>query len=231
MAEKANILVEQLETKSFIVIPCYNSGKYISGTVNQLREFGYSNIIVVNDGSTDDSHEIIETLPVSYARHLVNLGQGAALRTGTKIALQQGAETIVHFDADGQHQASDIASMLEALNNVDIVIGSRFIKENAQVPWSKKYFILKPAIAVNWVFSGLWLTDAHNGFRVMNRTAAEKINITQNMMAHATEILSEIKKHNLRYQEVPVNILYNEYGQNWKGGIRIIFDLIRQNLL
>jgi len=77
----------------------------------------------------------------------------------------------------------------------------------------------------------LKLTDAHNGFRALTRDAAQKILIEQNRMAHGTEIIAEIKKHNIKYKEVPVKITYTEYGQNFRGGIKVITDLIKQKIL
>lgn len=216
----------------FIVIPAYNEQKRIEQVIKDLLTFGYENIVVINDGSTDQTEQIIKKYPVHFLEHAINLGQGAALSTGTQYALEQGAEIIIHFDSDGQHQAQEIKKFVAKIKEGhDAVLGSRFLHEKQHIPWSKKYFILKPAIWVNFLLTGLKLSDAHNGFRALNRQAAQKIRITQNRMAHNTEIPAEINFHNLKYTEIPVEIKYFEYGQNWKSGIKIIFDLLKQLII
>ncbi|OGF29580.1 hypothetical protein A2533_05130 [Candidatus Falkowbacteria bacterium RIFOXYD2_FULL_35_9] len=218
--------------KVFIITPVFNGSKTIEKVLDSLLLHNYRNIVVVNDGSIDDTIERLKNYDVYTISHIVNLGQGAALRTGTEFALKLGAETIVHFDADDQHPADEIVKLLGKLaEGYDIALGSRFIDNRTQMPWTKKYLILKPAIMVNYLFSGLKLTDAHNGFRAMSRFAAEKIQINQNRMAHASEITSEIKRHGLKYAEVSVKIRYHQYGQNWKGGLKVIADLIKQRII
>lgn len=118
----------------YVVVPCYNEIQVISDTIKNLLPYNY-NIIVVNDGSNQNIKAAISDLPIIYAEHKINLGQGAALRTGSDLAMKKGAEVIVHFDSDGQHLASDIAAMIEPLreNKVDIVIGSRFLTEKDKI--------------------------------------------------------------------------------------------------
>jgi len=218
--------------KVFIVIPAYNEKKAITSIIAKLLNLNYSNIVVVDDGSVQPVSHHIAAYPVHIITHNINLGQGAALRTGTEYALQQAADIIVHFDADGQHQAEEIRDLLHVLSEgYGAALGSRYLHERQDVPLSKKYFIHKPAIYFNWLFTGLKLTDAHNGFRALTRDAAQKILIEQNRMAHGTEIIAEIKKHNIKYKEVPVKITYTEYGQNFRGGIKVITDLIKQKIL
>jgi len=219
-------------SKVFIVIPAYNEEKTIAQVIEDLLRENYTNVVVVDDGSEDKTSQIIADYPVYVCEHKINCGQGASLRTGTEFALSQNAEIIVHFDADGQHQVKDIKKFVESMEKgYDIAIGSRFLNENQQIPFTKKYFILKPAILVNWFFCGMKLTDAHNGFRALNKNAAEKIKITQNRMAHNTEIPAEIVRNNLKFKEIPVNIVYREYGQNLRAGIDIILDLLKTKII
>ncbi len=216
----------------FIVIPAYNEEKSLEQVINNLLNLGYKNIVVVNDGSTDGTAQIMDRLPVYQVNHLMNLGQGAALMTGTQFAVELGAEIIVHFDADGQHQPHEITNFIEKLNQgYEVVLGSRFLHTKQHMPWTKKYLILKPAIWLNFLLTGLKLTDAHNGFRALKKVAAQKINIRQNGMAHNTEIPAEINYHGLSYTEIPVEIKYFHYGQNWKSGIKIIRDLLKNLIL
>jgi polyprenyl-phospho-N-acetylgalactosaminyl synthase len=211
----------------WIVIPAYNEAKNISGVISRLKEIT-SNIVIVDDCSGDNTAEVIRGSGVKLLQHIINRGQGAALQTGNEFALSQGAEIIVHFDADGQMQIKDIAGVIDPIANgqADVVFGSRSLNKKSQTPWTKKYFIHYPGIIFNWLFTGVKLTDAHCGFRALSKNAAEKIVITQDGMAHATEILDQVRQHNLKYQEVPVEILYHNYGQRFSSGFRIIRDLI-----
>jgi glycosyltransferase involved in cell wall biosynthesis len=221
----------------FIIIPCYNEAQVIRSVLEPLLESDYE-IVLVDDGSQDTLAEEVKGLPIHYLRHLVNLGQGAALQTGMRYAREQGAEMAVHFDADGQHKASDIERLIAPLKagEADIVLGSRFLekKHSRAVPPLRR-LLLKVAILVNGIFSGIWLSDAHNGFRALNRKALESIELTENRVAHATEILIQMKKHKLRYQEIPTLIEYSGYarekGQSSLNSINILIDLIFNRIL
>jgi len=218
--------------KTFIVIPAYNEEKRIGQVIQDLLGSGYENIVVVNDASSDKTDVIVKNCAVDCIDHIVNLGQGASLRTGTQYAVDQGADVVVHFDSDGQHQVKDIEKFTEKISDgYDVVIGSRYLGSQENIPFSKKYFIHKPGVWVNWILTGLKLTDAHNGFRAMNRNSAQKIRITQDRMAHASEIPAEIKFHDLKHAEVPVDIIYHEYGQNLRGGITVVVDFVKQKLI
>ena len=220
----------------YVVIPSYNEGETLRKTVESLLPCGYE-IIVVDDGSREDPHGMLADLPIHYLRHPINLGQGAALQTGMDYAKAQGAEAVVHFDADGQHDPNDIPQFLTTLEaGADVVIGSRFLRESdlAQVP-KRKRLLLRCARIVNGVFTGMWLTDAHNGFRALGRKALEAIDLTENRMAHATEIMSQIRAAKLTVKEVPGTIRYTDYsqakGQKWTNSLNILIDLILNKIM
>lgn len=214
----------------FVVIPAYNEGKVIRQTIRSLGD-GY-HIVLVDDASTDDTANIIRDMPIYYLRHDINLGQGAALQTGMDFARQQGADVVVHFDADGQHNPEDIVRFIETLHTqpVDVVLGSRFLRQNdlRAVPRLRRV-LLRVATVINGLLTGLWLSDAHNGFRVMNHHALNAIQLKENRMAHATEILMQIRRQGLRYVEMPTHIIYTDYstvkGQRWQGSIDILIDV------
>ena len=193
-----------------IVIAAYNEEKNISSVVKGLQKAGYSNIIVVDDGSKDNTFAVAEKTGATVLQHSINRGQGASLKTGIDYAVLQGADIIVTFDADGQHRVEDLPAMIKpvAEGKVDITVGSRFLKKT-KVPLLRK-LLLKGSVLVVWIFYRMKMTDAHNGFRAMSRKAAEKIDITCDRMAHASEIVEEIRKKNLNYREIPVTILYTE---------------------
>jgi polyprenyl-phospho-N-acetylgalactosaminyl synthase len=221
-----------MKKQVFIVIPCYNETEVVAQTIRSLDRFPYK-IVVVDDGSITPVDQYLRGLNVYYLRHRINLGQGAALQTGTQFAYEQGADVVIHFDADGQHNPDDIPVMLDTMEHkqADVILGSRFInpEHTKEIPPVRK-IILRIARLVNGLFTGLWLTDAHNGFRCLNRKAMQKINIKENRMAHATEILQLIKKHGLRYVEVPTHITYTQYsmkkGQSSLNSLNIFIDLV-----
>lgn len=219
--------------KMFVVIPAYNEQTKIAKVVSEVKQYS-AHVVVVDDASSDNTASLAKQQGATVLSHVINRGQGAALQTGNEFALLHGAEIIVHFDADGQHQAKDITKVVQPIQEegVDIVLGSRFLlKTSNQIPWTKRFFILPIARWVNFFFTGLPLTDGHNGWRALSRAAAQKIVITQDRMAHNTEIPMLIKKHRFSYKEVPVEVVYHEYGQGFFDGIKILFDLLKQKLL
>jgi glycosyltransferase involved in cell wall biosynthesis len=163
-------------------------------------------------------------------RHPTNLGQGAALQTGIDYALQRDAKAIVTFDADGQHQPADALGMIDVLDRerCDVVLASRF-RGMTEGMSASRAFVLKVAVWYTRLTTGLMLTDTHNGLRVLSRSAAERLRIRQNRMAHASEILEAIGALGLRYVEVPATMVYTEYskakGQSLTGTFNILVDL------
>ena len=215
----------------FIIVPAYNESATINKVVQELLLYNY-NVVIVDDGSNSGLYPLFKKMPVYLLRHSINLGQGAALQTGIDFCLSRNAEYIVTFDADGQHDSRDIETLLEILigKHLDIVLGSRFIKGAMHNMPVRRKVLLHLARYLNYFFTGLFLTDAHNGIRAMTQNAARAIEITENRMAHATEILSQIKKKKLRYAEVPVTVHYTDYsrqkGQTVWSSFRIFFDLL-----
>ncbi len=221
--------------KVVVVIPVYNEGPVIRQVITSLLKIT-STIIVVDDGSAIPVIKQLHGLPVVLLQHKVNLGQGAAIQTGLTYARKLHADIAITFDADGQHNEEDIHSLLAPIinNEADVVLGSRFLlNSTTAIPLTKK-FILQVARIINFLFSGVLLTDAHNGLRALNRMALEKINLTENRMAHASEFLFEIKNHKLRYKEIPVHIRYTDYsiqkGQKPRDSIKVLFDLLLHKL-
>lgn len=213
----------------------YNDEKMILNVIKDLNNAGYNNIVVVDDGSKDNGYNIVkDNSNAIVTRHIVNRGQGAALQTGMEIALDRGAKYIVHFDSDGQHDVKDIDHMLETLTKgkYDIVLGSRFIQEN-KIPLKKK-IILRLGIFFTFLLSQIWLTDVHNGLRVMTAETARKLDLQHDRMEHASEILDKVKSLNLKYKEVPVTIHYTDYsqakGQRISNSINIAMKLISSKL-
>jgi len=222
------------QDKVFIVIAAYNEGKSIIKVISKLRSNGYHNIVVVDDGSRDNTYELAKKTGVIVLKHFINRGQGAALKTGIDFSVEKGADYIVTFDADGQHQAEEIKDLLVAVKKpgIEAALGSRFLK-STNIPFSRK-FVLKAGILVTWIFYGLRLTDSHNGFRALSRYAAKKIDITSDRMEHASQIVEEINKKHIPFVEVPVTITYSDYslskGQSALNSINIGLKMIFRKL-
>ncbi len=227
-------------SKVLVVVPAFNEEKNIQATIQDLKKHGFKDIVVIDDESQDHTIEKAKKAGVIVLQHIINRGQGAALRTGIEYALEQGADQIVTFDADGQFLASDLKRLLEPVvkGQCDITLGSRYLGKKVEVhiksPLNRLLFgvrqlFLKGGRLFNYVFTRTWFSDSQSGLRVMNRHAAETIEITQDRMAHATEILEQIAKHKLRFMEVPITVRYTdetiEKGQGGKGllaGFRIV---------
>lgn len=213
----------------WVVIPAYNEERSIASVVSSLRSEGYP-VVVVDDGSADQTARAATAAGALVLRHDLNLGQGGALQTGIAFSLESGAQFICTFDADGQHCVSDIAKMCDCLvnRNLDVVLGSRFLGCSVGMPLARR-LLLKAAVIFTRLHSGLRLTDAHNGLRVMTAEAASRLELRQMRMAHASEFIDEIVRRKLRCCEVPVTIMYTDYskakGQSGLGSIRILMDL------
>jgi len=219
----------------YVIIPVYNEAPVIGAVVGAVSRV-FSNIVCVNDGSSDDSAaEIVKTGAV-VINHPFNLGQGAALKTGIDYALQDAdAAYFITFDSDGQHQIADAVGMLEVLKEgaYDIVLGSRFLGRADNISLIRAS-VLKAAVAFSNLTTGVRLTDAHNGLRVFNRRYARQIDITMPGMAHATEFVHAIATGKFKYTELPVTILYTEYSkkksQSLFNSINIGFDLLMRRI-
>lgn len=198
----------------FVIVPCYNEAKVIFATVRSLLNMGY-NVVIVDDASKDDCRSSLKNLPVYYLRHQVNLGQGAAIQTGIDFALKKGAEYLVTFDADGQHEVADIESMLNFLQQekLDFIFGSRFLNGSATNVSTSRKVLLKFSRIVNFFISGVLLSDANNGLRVFTANAATKIRIRENRRTHSSDFIYQVAKNNLRYAEFPVSIHYSDYSR------------------
>lgn len=213
-----------------VVVPAFNEAGAIGSVVRDLtRE--WPRVVVVDDGSSDDTGSAALAAGATVLSHVVNRGQGAALQTGLAYGLRSGAEFIVTFDADGQHRTEEIGRLVEPLVNgdCDVVLGSRFLEAADDVPLLRR-LLLRCAVVFTRITSGLALTDTHNGLRGLSRHAAAAIDLRVDRMAHASEILDQIAALGLSYREVPVRIRYTRYslvkGQSGLAAARVLLDYL-----
>ncbi len=215
---------------TWVIIPAYNEEPVAGVVVSEVISQGYR-VVLIDDGSFDQTSVVACKAGADVVRHPFNLGQGAALQTGIDYALRKNAKYLVTFDADGQHDVSNIKKMLDShiSVNADIVFGSRFLGTAENMPSFRKA-LLKLAVFFTRVTTGLNITDAHNGLRLMTADCAKRIRITQNRMAHASEIFSMTASMGLRYIESPVSIKYTSYslakGQRTSDSFAILIDLM-----
>ncbi len=224
-------LLESVRASTFVVIAAFNEAKAIGHVVAELRQAGFPNVVVVDDGSTDATAEQARIAGAAVLTHLINRGQGAALQTGITYALRSGAQYLATFDADGQHDVADLPAMLGPLERgeVEICLGSRFLGKRAQMPKLRR-LVLFGAVVFTRLTSRIKLTDAHNGLRAFSRKAALTIDLQLDRMAHASEIVDQVRSCGLSYCEVPVHIRYTDYslakGQKSSAALRVAFDYL-----
>ena len=194
--------------KIVIGIPAFNEEKNIAGLLIKLKKIS-QNIIVCDDGSEDLTGKIAENLGAIVIQHKKNLGYGSAIKSIFLKAHEVNADVLVTFDADGQHRIEDINTILEPIkkNIADIVIGSRFLNNNQEMPKYRKIGIQTITKLTN-VTGGTKITDSQSGFRAYNKKILENIKPTESGMGISTEILIKTQKANYRITEVPITILY-----------------------
>ncbi len=213
------------------MIPLYNEAPVIGSVIRDLLPV-FSHVVCVDDGSTDASADVARAAGAVVVQHPVNLGQGAALQTGFEYVLQDPQmDCVVTFDADGQHRVSDAAAMVERIRNgeADVVLGSRFLDGRTRIGSIKRLVLRTAALQTRWS-TGMHLTDAHNGLRAFDRQVTANIHLTQNRMAHASELISILATLKPRWSEHPVEIIYTEYskskGQSLLNSVNILADLL-----
>ncbi|HSM15692.1 MAG TPA: glycosyltransferase family 2 protein [Gemmatimonadales bacterium] len=218
----------------FIVVPAFNEATSIRAVIDRLRST-YEHIIVVDDGSTDGTAQALAGARITLLRHRINRGQGAALQTGITFALLRGADVVVTFDSDGQHDPEDIEAMTAPIlsGDCDVTLGSRFLGHTHNMPLGRR-LVLKAGIVFTRLISRIRVTDVHNGIRAFSRDAAGSLRISMDRMAHASEILDQIAQHRWRYREIPVTIRYSAQtlakGQSSWNALRIAAQVLMERL-
>lgn len=218
--------------KIFCIIPAYNEENHVYQVITKVKPY-VSEVILVNDNSKDRTAELALEAGATLISHPINRGQGAALETGQVYALKQGADIVLHFDADDQFLAKEIPSMLEPIINgsAQAVLGSRFLGKESNLPNFKRKVLLPMAKLFNRVFFKIKFTDPQNGFRALSKEVLLKIKIENDGMAHCSEIMHKLTKLKIPTTEVPVTVVYHEFGQNLSGGFKIIKESLIKKII
>lgn len=223
--------------KTVAVIPAYNEERTIGTALYELRPF-VDAMIVIDDGSRDATGDIARRSGAIVYRHFLNRGLGAALGTGIVAALRHNADFLITFDADGQHRASDIPSILAPLRDgkADVVIGAR-TKNKYAMPVGRRIANTIANVMTFFLF-GIWTSDSQSGFRAFTNRAAKTIDLARyhfENMEVSSAILSEVARHGLRLREVPIEPVYTPYslskGQGLREGVRTFIRLIIYRVL
>jgi glycosyltransferase involved in cell wall biosynthesis len=194
--------------KIVIGIPAFNEEKNIAGILIKLKKIS-QHVIVCDDGSNDLTAKIAEELDAIVIQHKKNLGYGSAIKSIFLKAHEVNADVLVTFDADGQHRIEDISTILEPIkkNIADVVIGSRFLNTNQEIPKYRKIGIQTITKLTN-ITGGTKITDSQSGFRAYNKKILENIRPTEIGMGISTEILIKTQRSGYKITEVPITILY-----------------------
>jgi glycosyltransferase involved in cell wall biosynthesis len=216
----------------YILVPAFNEAKIIRIILIALLE-RFPNVVVINDGSTDNIMEATKDLDITLLNHEINLGVGAAVQTGfdyvQRIPLSYAAIT---FDADGQHSVEDAISIAKAIQlcEEEIIFGSRFIEHDKNIPFIKRN-VLRFVTLFTKIATGIKLTDAHNGLKAYKVSAIRKLKLRFSGYSYESELITEVAKKKISYKELSTNVKYTEYslkkGQKLTNGLLIIEDLLK----
>jgi len=211
------------------VIPARDESKTIGALISQIKKY-VDDIIVVDDGSRDDTSGAAEKAGAIVARHAINLGKGAALKTGCDLALKLKAKNIIVMDADGQHKPSDIPKFIEKLKNYDIVIGYR--KYGGAMPLMFQLGNRSIELA-SLILFGLHVRDTQCGFRAFRTSVYPRLRWKSVDYSVESEMIAKISKKRLKFTQILIETIY---GDKYKGttiidGMKIVFNMIRWRVL
>lgn len=222
-----------MSEKIFIMVPAYNEETTLKSVLTDLLSRGYY-LVLVDDGSKDNTFKIAMDVQKEYPnllflhRHIINRGLGAAIKTGLQASINHGADYIITFDADGQHNPEDIINVIKPLKNgeADVVIGSRVFSD---MPITRNFgnYLMN---VLTFIFHGLYVQDSQSGLRAFTRDATKKLNLRYRGYDISSEIIREIKLNNLKLSEVPITTIYTDEtmnkGTNTRVGLKILFRMI-----
>lgn len=216
----------------YIIIPAKDEGTRIGGVLKQLRKLNFYNVIVVNDGSSDNTETVAKHYNAIVLNHFVNLGAGAATQTGIDFAVKNNAEIIVTIDADHQHLPEDIVNLVDTLrkDKSDVVIGSRFLKEDNKIPFLRICYN-KIANVITYIVTGVKVSDSQSGMKAFNNKFAKNTKINFNGFEFSVEMIKNIKMTGAKVTESPINVVYTKdtlrKGQSLWNGVKMLSKLAR----
>ncbi len=208
-----------------VVIPAYNEHNHIQQVIKRTKKYA-KNIVVVDDASRDKTKRVAEDENVVVLHHIVNLGKGAALKTGVDYAFREGAEKVVVLDGDLQHSPEEIPHFLKALETHDIVFGYRKVNKK-HMPLVFKVGNWTIEHITRWLFN-IKVLDTQCGFRAFTKDAYKKIRWESNDYSVESEMIALTGKNHLRYTQIPIETIYHNRhkGTTVFDGIKIVKNMI-----
>jgi len=219
-----------MKSRALVILPAFNEEKKIAAVIADLQQKNFKNILVVDDGSNDATAKIAQKCGAKILQHPINLGVGAATKTGIFFGLQKNFDFFLIIDADGQHSAADAEKILQNLTKKNFVLGSRFLQKN-KIPIFRR---LANYCANFWTgfFFGIWVTDSQSGLRGFSRRVAEKLDLHGSGFEFCSEFLREINWHNFEIFEIPISVKYSknslQKGQNFATGLKTLGKIFLQ---
>lgn len=216
------------------VIPAYNEATRIASVVLAVKKY-VDRVVVVDDGSSDETGKNATDAGAFVLRHMCNSGAGAATMTGIEAARLMGATSIITIDADEQHAPEDIPLLLAPIkeNKADIVFANRFGTRN-KIPFIRRVFNGIGNI-VSFIATGLWVSDSQCGFKAFGPRALQDVQLRMSGFEFCTEIVREAAAHHWRIAEIPTKVIYSEYtlakGQSFANGVRTAFKILLRSFL
>ncbi len=215
------------------VIPCSDEGLFISDVVTKTRQY-VDKVIVIDDGSTDNTSEAAEAAGAVVIRHAKRQGAGAATRSGFEAARAENADVLVTIDGDGQHNPDEVPQVLAPIltDNADLVIGSRFIEPKTNIRAYRKFGI----DVITWLYnfgSKVKITDSQSCFRAHNRRVIDAVNITENGFGFSVQVLIQARRKGFVIREVPISCVYHSQGSSLNPvvhGLSVAWDVIKLRL-
>ncbi len=205
-----DIIKGSASPKIIVAMPAYNEDKYLGSLVLQARQYA-DEVIVVDDGSGDNTSRVAELAGATVIRHEKNLGKGAALQRILAEAAGRNADTLVLLDADSQHNPEEIPSLIKAVSDgYDLVIGSRTIRRS-NIP-AYRHVGQRVLSYFTKVLSKEKVSDTECGFRALSRKAIREIQLKESGFAVEAEMISEATRKGLKITQVPISIIYTEDG-------------------
>ncbi len=203
--------------KLVLILPAFNEATVIGPVLKKIKASlknlpVKTQMVVINDGSTDQTTSVVKKQNIKVLTHQINRGLGAALGTGLEYAKQVKADFAITMDSDGQHNPKDIQTVLKPLTNnqADIVIGSRLLKSQSSMPLLRQ-LNNKAFNLLTLSLFGVYTTDSLSGFRGFNKKAIQNIKLKTERMEVSNEFFNEIKRHQLKFTEVPIKVIYTKY--------------------
>jgi glycosyltransferase involved in cell wall biosynthesis len=215
-----------------VVIPAFNESAVIGQVIASIpKTIDNMDVVclVVDDGSADATAEVARSNGAVVVRHIVNLGVGAATRTGLRGAKELDPDVVVTIDADGQHDPFEISSLVRCLveNSYDVVIGSRILQPDG-MPITRVGANLLLNL-ITFIVYGKVVSDSQSGFKAFNRRSLNIIELDSAGYEICSEIVGEIVRNQLNYKSLPIKAVYTQYskakGQHFLNGINLILNL------